>query len=313
MIALMSVIEGVQTVTIASSGGELTATFAPGAGMVCCSLCHRGEELLGQRRGLRAYAERGSTMGIPLLHPWANRLATGSFDVHGIRVAIPADSPLVSHDGAGLPIHGVIGSHLPWELIEAPRPGGDRLRARMRFEAPALLAVFPFAHELVLDARLAGNALRIETTLRASAELAVPVSFGYHPYLTLPGVDRAGWQVELPLTSRLVLDERMIPTGISEPFQRRSLVLGETSWDDAFDGLSAPPLFAVSGGGRRIELEFLEGYRFAQVFAPAAEELICFEPMTAPANALISDDRLRTVQPGQEFRAAFRVSVSDTR
>ena len=38
------------------------------------SLTHRGEELLGQRGGLPAYRERGATFGIPLLHPWANRL-----------------------------------------------------------------------------------------------------------------------------------------------------------------------------------------------------------------------------------------------
>ena len=53
----------------------LEATFVPGAGMLCCSLRHRGEELLAQNAGLAAYAERGKTMGIPLLYPWANRLA----------------------------------------------------------------------------------------------------------------------------------------------------------------------------------------------------------------------------------------------
>ena len=53
---------------------ELTAAFVPDLNMIGCSLEHRGEELLGQRGGLAAYAERGSSMGIPLLHPWANRL-----------------------------------------------------------------------------------------------------------------------------------------------------------------------------------------------------------------------------------------------
>src|SRR5438128_8578746 len=67
--------DGIETVALVSSDGNLRAAFAPSAGMVCCSLCHRGEELLAQRDGVRAYAERGSTMGVPLLHPWANRLA----------------------------------------------------------------------------------------------------------------------------------------------------------------------------------------------------------------------------------------------
>jgi hypothetical protein len=65
--------DGVATATLAA--GELDATFATRAGTVCCSLRHRGDELLGQRRALAGYAATGSIMGIPLLHPWANRLA----------------------------------------------------------------------------------------------------------------------------------------------------------------------------------------------------------------------------------------------
>ena len=62
-------------VRLRSEGGELEAAFAPEAGLVGCSLTHRGEELLGQRKGLEEYARSGSTFGIPFLHPWANRLA----------------------------------------------------------------------------------------------------------------------------------------------------------------------------------------------------------------------------------------------
>ena len=46
----------------------------PAIGMVVASLRHRGEELLAQRDGLAAYAREGTTMGVPFLHPWANRL-----------------------------------------------------------------------------------------------------------------------------------------------------------------------------------------------------------------------------------------------
>jgi galactose mutarotase-like enzyme len=151
--------------------------------------------------------------------------------------------------------------------------------------------------------------LAIETTVEAGAE-PVPVSFGYHPYLTIPGVDRSAWQAELAATRRLLLDERMIPTGASEPFDDRRLALDATDWDDAFAALSRPTIFAVSGGGRRIELEFREGYPYAQVYAPRAEQFICFEPMTAATNALIDRRELSIVQPGAVFRAAFAISAS---
>jgi aldose 1-epimerase len=78
--------EGIATATLAVA--DLEATFATGAGMVCCSLRHRGDELLGQRRGLAAYAATGSTMGIPFLHPWANRLDGPRYEQGGYTAAL---------------------------------------------------------------------------------------------------------------------------------------------------------------------------------------------------------------------------------
>lgn len=307
----MASADGMQTVAIESP--QLRATFVPGAGMVCSSLRHDGAELLAQRNGVRAYAERGSTMGIPLLYPWANRLAGLRYPGVSGAVELAPDSPLVKLDVNGLPIHGAIAGRLPWELLEDDAGGdGDRLRARLRWQRADLLAIFPFAHVLELRARIVGATLVIETSVEAGGDAPVPVSFGYHPYLTIPGVDRSAWQVELPVTRRLLLDERMIPTGASEPFDERRFQLAETGWDDAFAGLARPTVFAVSAGGRRIELEFREGYRYAQVYAPAREDFICFEPMTAPTNALISRDELPMVQPARAFRATFAISATAT-
>src|SRR6266487_266827 len=131
-----SPIDGIETIALASPDEGLRATFAPSAGMVCCSLRHRGEELLAQRDGVSAYAERGSTMGIPLLHPWANRLAGLTYGAPPHVVELAADCPLITLEGNGLPIHGVIARHLRWEVREA---AARRLRARMRWERPELL------------------------------------------------------------------------------------------------------------------------------------------------------------------------------
>jgi aldose 1-epimerase len=292
--------------TVAISSPELQATFVPGAAMLCSSLRHDGDELLAQRGGVRAYAEHGSTMGIPLLYPWANRLADDSYPARGSEIELPHSTPPLKFDGNGLPIHGVLPSCLDWELLDTAR---DALRARLRWEADALLEVFPFAHTLELHARVTGAELVIETSVHADGGVAVPIAFGFHPYLTIAGSDRRTREVQLPVRERLLLDERMIPTGAREPFERRHFVLGDGGWDDAFAGLIEPSIFSVSGAGRRIELQFLDGYSYAQVYSPAGESFICFEPMTAPANALRSGDGLRSVESGGVFRAAFRISV----
>ena len=58
-------------------------------------------------------------------------------------------------------------------------------------------------------------------------------------------------------------------------------------------------------------LDFEGGYNFTQVYAPPEQPFICFEPMTAPTNALISSDHLSSVAPGEQFKATFRISVGE--
>jgi galactose mutarotase-like enzyme len=87
--------------------------------------------------------------------------------------------------------------------------------------------------------------------------------------------------------------------------------LGDEEYDDLFPELEEPPVFALEGGGRRIELAFEAGYPVAQVYAPPDQDFICFEPMTAPTNALASGDGLRHAAPGETFTARFAIAVSD--
>jgi aldose 1-epimerase len=307
--------DGFDTVAIESPSEELCATFVPRAGMLCCSLRHRGVELLAQGSGVRAYAQRGATMGIPLLYPWANRLAGLRYPgPHGEVRLDPAD-PLLKLDQNGLPIHGAIAGALPWELLERPGPeadraGADQLHARLAWHSPELLAIFPYRHTVELYARLAGARLTITTTVRADGGCAVPVSFGFHPYLRIAGADRRDWLIELPPASRLLLDERMIPIATGPPVEPRRFRLADGDWDDSLTALGQPVVFSVSAGERRIDVRFLEGFSHAQIYTPTGQSFICFEPMTAPTNALISRRELPVVSPNEAFHTSFSVSVS---
>src|SRR5262245_63776386 len=102
--------------------------------MVCASLRLRGGELLGQRRGLAAYARENATMGIPLLYPWANRLARYGYAFRGVHVSIPQGAGWVADDGQGLPIHGLAPARLRWQLCERR---ADAASARLRAELDA--------------------------------------------------------------------------------------------------------------------------------------------------------------------------------
>jgi aldose 1-epimerase len=307
--------EGLRALTLASpASGGIEAAFVPEAGMVGCSLRHRGEELLGQRRGLRAYLAERATMGIPLLYPWANRLGRRRFSVAGRDVVIDPQATPLRLDSAGLPMHGLLTAARGWQVERHESvDDGAVVAARFDFAAhDALMAAFPFAHTLLFEATLAGPTLTIATTVRATDDEAVPIAFGYHPYLRLPGVARSDWKIEVPVHEQLRLDAEMLPTSERFVTEVHAGALGARTFDDAYVAPEGSAPFALSGGGRRIELALVEGYPYAQVFAPADDDVIAFEPMTAPANALVAGGpALRLVAPGDSFRATFSITLND--
>lgn len=305
-------VEGFSAATL--EGEDIEAAFVPEAGMVGCSLRHRGEELLGQRSGLRGYVGKRLTMGIPLLYPWANRLAAKRFRVAGRDVVLRSQSPPMRVDDNGLPMHGLLAGAGGWQLQRHEALGdGARLGARFDFSADEeLIAAYPFPHEVLYEATLRRWTLTITTTVRASGEALVPICFGFHPYLRLPGVDRSEWKIEIPVRERLALDGQGLPTGEREAIRVPGGRLGARTFDDAYTAPDGGAPFVLAGGGRRVELSFIAGYRYAQVYAPADDDVVAFEPMTAPTNALVTGGPdLPLLAPGDTYRATFSLTVTD--
>lgn len=255
--------------------GELEADVVPEAGMVVAALRRDGRELLALRAGLEAYVERGSTFGVPLLYPFANRLSA----VAGERIDAAA-----ARTDDGLPIHGLPRARGPFAVVERDPA---LVRGVLDWDDPA----FPPAHRVEVTHALAADGLTVTTQVIGEG---VPVAFGWHPYLT---IDRATTALSIPLTRRHVLDERGLPTGAVQNVEPLHGPLGERAYDDLFD---APAGVVLRAGD--VEVAFLEGAPFAQVFAPPGQPLIALEPMAAPTNALISGDHLGRSPYTMRFR-----------
>lgn len=296
------------------SGEGLTAIFVPEAGMIGVSLMRDGNEMLGQRGGLENYIEKGKTMGLPILFPWANRLNGPGYNFAGKEVKVEDSMTGIRRDANGLPIHGSLAAFPGWSVVEAASDSGleaASLRATLDFGAhPELLASFPFPHRLDLDFTLRDTTLTVTTTVTATGDLPVPLAYGFHPYLALPGIDRSEWKVELPAMDSLELDGRGIPTGRSSAAKARKFKLEGLSLDDGFAGLKTGAAFRVSGGDHKATVRFESGYPAAQVFAPAGEQVICFEPMKAPSNALVSGDGLDSIEPGGSDTSVFSITIA---
>jgi galactose mutarotase-like enzyme len=292
---------GVAAVVLRS--GEVEATFVPELNLLGTSLQLGGEEYLALPGGIGAY-RRQHTTGLPLLAPWANRLAAHSYRVG--RLEVDLEGLPLHADGSGLPIHGTMSARNSWDIRSLSTRGGRaRLHASFDYDRPELLAAFPFPHRLDSVIQVDGRSVSLATSVTPTGRRSVPVSFGYHPFLRLPVGRRSGWRLHLPGRLQVELDERGIPTGRRSPTAAENAPIGSRSFDDLFE-LGSGRTLSIEGGGRRLSVEYGPGYEFAQVFTPPGKSIVCLEPMTAPTNALVARET-PVVRPGERFAARFRL------
>jgi galactose mutarotase-like enzyme len=296
-----------EAVTLSDPSSGMTATVVPLAGMVATSLADGDDEFLGQRRGLDAYITAGKTMGIPILYPWANRLSASKYGINGAVVTLTAGTGGVRTDEHGVPIHGVLAAYPGWLVTERSE---NSLKAVLDYGGtPRLLASFPFPHVLTQQVTLEDRTLTIDTTVMPTTAASVPMCFGYHPYLRIPGVPRTEWLLETPTMRHLPVDNWGIPTGTHEDWPGAAEPLNATAYDDGYDQVPDGSVFAISGGGRRVEVKFVKGYPAAQLFAPISDDVIGIEPMAAPTDALRRGN-YRFAVAGKPETCRFSITVS---
>jgi galactose mutarotase-like enzyme len=286
--------------------GDAAAVVLPSLGMLIASLTRHGGELVALPGGLRAW-RAGHTTGIPLLYPWANRLARRRYRV-GARTVDLRDIDLHT-DGNGLPIHGTMIARPEWD-VTALGAGERTARVAARFDFGAhddLLASFPFPHELSVAVTLSASGLRVATAVRPTGRTPVPVAFGWHPYFQLPERPRDDWEVALPARAHARLDRRGVPTGRARTEPAERVPLRGHELDDLY-ALGPDRVLALHAGAHRVRVTFDDHYPYAQVYAPAGKRFCALEPMTAPTNALVTGDH-PTVRPGATFVARFTIAV----
>lgn len=293
---------------VLSSGSGVEASFVPSVGMVGTSLTLDGTELLAPRHGIEGYASLGSTFGVPLLHPWANRLSSVHQQVGEVGWDVVVGAPGVHPDKNGLAMHGLVAGLGAWEVhVEEADADEARLGARLRWDDRLdRFASFPFVHDLVVDIALRGPVLRVTTTLTAG-DAEVPVAFGWHPWFEFPLTPREEWVLHSPFVARAVLSDLAIPTGDVVDAPPPSGRLGDEALDDVFLEVPAGAEVSVRAGDLGVAVRYVSGYDVAVLFAPLEVDTVCIEPMTAPTDPFAGRFPLRVAAPGESVTAVFEI------
>ncbi len=287
-----------------SSGQKLI--LAPGAGFCGLSWMVNDQEYLHLDQPMDRFLREEHTGGLPLLYPWANRLRDDHWTFEDIQVDL-AEVPRIHRDSNGRPMHGNL---LRWSQWETSATDGGCM-AHIDWQAhDELMQAFPFDHQLRIQWTLDSDGLHVRTSVTAGAT-RVPISFGWHPYLVLPGVARDDITLDLPELKRRSLDDSGLPMkAVEDTTIGGTCAIREKAWDDCFSGISAGDQIMMRGSGKGLCMTFEEGWRYMQIYSPEGADYVCIEPMTSVTASLSDQDSaMPVVDPGCTFVTAFRINV----
>ncbi len=287
-------VDGVEVIRLAHSPSRTEVLIAPSFGNNSYEMTVRGKRVfwspvktLGERMARSTFA------GNPFLAPWANRLDQDAFFANGRKYVLNPDLGNFRRDGNGKPIHGLLAYAKEWQVaaLRADNSGAE-VTSRLEFSRwPAYAAQFPFAHTIEMTYRLRETTLEVETVIENHATEPMPVAVGYHPYFQVNDAPRDEWSVHVAARDQVVLSNLLIPTGEVKPAQLAEWnPLAGRQFDDVFTtltrGADGRATFKLRGKTEEVHVVYGPKYTVAVVYAPPGRGFVCFEPMSAPTNAL---------------------------
>jgi len=258
--------------------------------------------------------------GIPLLWPYANRLDEQAFYANGQKYSF---DPGLGNTGRGaVPIHGFLQNTAAWKLVEAKADARSAwITSKLEFfRIPQYMKQFPFAHTLTMTYRLQDGALEVRTRIDNMSTEAMPVAIGFHPYFQVTDSNRDEWTLSVAAKTHWLLDERLIPTGETQPIAKRlpdpkNVALKDVTLDDVFTDLErdAQGRATMSLKGKSQQVDVVTGPKFKTILVySGGRNSVAFEPMAGISNSMNLAQRglykeLQSIEPGGFWEESFWV------
>jgi aldose 1-epimerase len=269
--------------------------------------------LVGDRPVLDGYAaeEMASAGRGQVLLPWPNRVDAGRWRWDDRDQQLP-----ITEVGKNNANHGLV-RWAGWHL----EPDGAAAVVAEHVLHPQ--TGYPFRLSTRIHYALTADGLRVELRIENLTNSPAPVGVGFHPYLSAGGGPVDACTLEVPAETRFEVDDRGLPTGRgsvagSEYDFRQPRRIGDQLLDTPYtdlqrtDGLARVRLRGPAGD---VTLWMDETFAYTQVFTgdtvPQPERRrrgLAVEPMTCPANALVTGDGLVVLEPAEVLKGSWGIT-----
>ena len=242
-----------------------------------------------------------------MLLPWPNRIADSTYEWNGARYEVDR-----TERSTGAALHGLM-SWVEWDIVHADQDSAT-LGA---FLAPR--KGYPWALETwVTYALNADSGLSVSVHTKNIGTQAAPYGVSSHPYVTLNGAPNDSYELSIPATSILEVDEKLTPVGkrpvadMGRDFTRPR-ILGDLTIDHAFTDLPEGEwTVTIRDPESGMSVALSSDAKWVQVYTAEVldREGIAVEPMTCPPNAFNSHEDLIVLEPGHSHTLTFSIRGS---
>ncbi len=246
-----------------------------------------------------------------VLLPWPNRVEDGKWRWDG------KDQQLaITEVGKSNANHGLV----RWAGWRLERTGEGSAIARHELHPQT---GYPFRLAAELHYSLGDEGLTVRVRVENRTDAAAPVGLGFHPYVTASDGPVDECTLTVPAATRIEVNDRGLPVG-RRPVEgteydfRSGRLIGDQVLDTPMtdlDRVAGRTSVVLAGPDRQVTVWMDETFGYAQVFTgdtvPQPERRrhgLAVEPMTCPANALVTGEGLRTLGPGEALEGSWGIT-----
>jgi len=290
-----------------------SATIIPECGAMLNSLVlgksHKLYEIIdGSGSEELMLTEGNKTYKSKLLFPYPNRTKGGLYLYEGKMYQFEINDI----DGYNNSLHGLC-ANAAFEIVHQ-EVKKTKASLQIKYTLDGKHPAYPFGMALTVVYELSKKGLDVWTEVHNIGSRIAPFGLGWHPYFkTGSKIDTL--ELWFPPHFELEVDQQLIPTG------KKNSSYGFTSFE-ALNSVSLdngyqlyPDLIQANIKIKDpvqdfyIEMCFLKGYEYLQIYTPAHRNSIAVEPQTCAANALNNKMGLIELMPDEKRNFAYSIAV----
>lgn len=239
------------------------------------------------------------TYASSILFPFANRIKDGAYTFNRKNYQFE-----INQKEENNALHGLVYNKTFKILSEDI--SDNEASIKLEYNEPKESKGFPYTYTIQIHYTLKDDGLKLNVLVKNTDSKTFPFTLGWHPYFISENLYESN--IKFDSNKKLVLDERMITTGVEEVKNEKTFEIKDKKLDDCFILNSNTIKFATP----RYELEMRASSNetFLQLYTPPRANTIAIEPTTGVSDSFNNKMGLQVLESGKTYSIDWEIKLN---